>query len=140
MHLSNALSISMSSTKRGKAVEIRGLSKSQHVKLRRAVALSGSRSISQWLSSQVRRLIAEQEAKFGNLLAVLTPEESDVMVAVRSGCCRVQAVTEETHLSPKKAEAILEDLAGRGVLRKSRALKTTEQARGATVWEYFLVK
>jgi len=140
MHVSDALLIPMSSTKRGRAVEIRGLSKSQHVKLRRAVALSGSRSISQWLSSQVRRLIVEQEARFGNLLAVLTPDEADVLGAVRAGCCRVLAVAEETHLSLKKAEVILDELAGRGVLRKSRALKTTEQARGATVWEYFLAK
>jgi hypothetical protein len=137
MHLSTVVSIPMA---RGNAVRILGLSKSQLAKFRRAVALSGARSQSAWLGAQVRRLIVEQEAKYGNLLAVLTPDEADVVTAVRSGCCRAQSVAEETHLSLKKAESILDELAGRGVLRKSRALKTTEQARGATVWEYFLAK
>jgi hypothetical protein len=140
MHLSESLLIPMSSTKRGKAVQIRGLHKTQQAKFRRAVALAGSPSVSSWLSTAIRRLIAEQEAKYGNLMAVLTPDEADVVLAVRSGSSRLQGIAEETHLSLKKAEAILEELAGRGVLRKSRALKTTEQARGATVWEYFLAK
>ncbi len=140
MHLDSVVLIPMSSNKRGKAVQVRGLAKSQQAKFRRAVALSGSPSVSSWLSTAIRRLIAEQEAKYGNLLAVLTPDEADVLAAVKDGCCRAQSVAEETHLSLKKAEFLLDELAGRGVLRKSRALKATEQARGATTWEYFLAK
>ena len=139
MHLTKAVLIPMSS-RRGNSIQLRGLSKGQQAKFRRAVALSGAPSVSSWLSTAIRRLIAEQEAKYGNLSAVLTPDESDVLNAVRSGACRLQNVAEETHISAKKAEATLEELAGRGVVRKARAIKTTEQARGATVWEYFLAK
>lgn len=125
--------------KRGNAVRVLGLTDRVRRKLARACALNGV-SQSEALKDLIRDFIQKTQNQFGDLFTVLTPREQCVLDAVRGGAARVQQVAEETGLTEQQSEKILDELNGRGYLDKRRAIKTTEQARGATVWEYFAAK
>ncbi len=149
MPLTEVVSIPMSSNskafpspkpKRGTAVRVKGLAGRLHKKWARACALNGE-SQSEALANLIEGYVVNAQTEFGSdLFNTLTPREKRVRDAVRSGACRVQQVAEETGMSESRAEEILDDLNARGYLDKRRAIKATEQARGATVWEYFLAK
>lgn len=125
---------------RGTAVQVRGLQKTQRVKLRRGVALSGCQSVSAWLSAKIRQLIREQEEKHGDLLTVLTPNEADIVAALEKTRTPMTTVhlAEETGLTEAVARRVVGDLVEVGILELRRQEKITATARGATNPEYKL--
>lgn len=125
---------------RGNSVRVLGLSPSLQVKFRRAVALMGRGSQSQFLAASIRRLIQEAEQQHGNLLTVLTPDEEDVVRAVADGAAELQQIIEETLIAAGKVEKLLTELIGRGILEARKKGGKTEGARGATIKMYFLAE
>ncbi|MBL8186567.1 MAG: MarR family transcriptional regulator [Acidobacteria bacterium] len=126
--------------RRGTSVRVLGLSKSLQVKYRRAVALSGARSQSQHLLSMIRRAILEAEQKHGDLLHALTPEEQDVLGVIEAGAAEVSQIAEETLLTVRRVEQVLDELIGRGLVESRRKGGKTESARGAVIKLYFLAE
>lgn len=125
-------------SKRGTSVRLLGVPKSLRIKFQRAVAFSGARSQSSYLLSVVRRAILDAEQKHGDLLDVLTPEEADIVQVVTSGAAELQQIIEETLLSAKKVEQLLDGLVERKVLEIRKKGGKTEGARGAVVKLYFV--
>jgi hypothetical protein len=115
---------------------ILGLSKAQMRRLRRAIKFAGYPSLSSWIDRQRRTLLKEQEAIHGDLLKALTPDERDVIGALGTGATSLSQVSDETGLSEKQAERVLADLLDAGIIELRRAIKITDQARGATNPEY----
>jgi len=125
-------------SKRGTSVRLLGVPKSLRIKFQRAVALSGAPSQSSFLSSMVRRTVLDAEQRHGDLLNVLTPEEADIVQVVTSGAAEIQQIIEETLLSAKKVEQLLDGLVERKVLEIRKKGGKTEGARGAVVKLYFV--
>lgn len=125
--------------RRGTSVRVLGLSKSLQVKYRRAVALSGARSQSQHLLSMIRRAILEAEQKHGDLLHALTPEEQDVLGVIEAGAAEVSQIAEETLLTVRRVEQVLDELIARGLVELRRKGGKTDGARGAVIKLYFLI-
>ena len=86
----------------------------------------------------VRRTIREQEAKYGDLLDALTPDERDVIEVIQSGANDPEYIASETMLAPSRLAPILDDLVSRGVLELRRQGGKTESARGARRPLYFV--
>ena len=125
----------------GHTIRIHGLPKTTRRLFRRALALSGAGSQAQWLSTQIRRLIREQEEQFGgDLLRVLTSEERDLLDVIKSGAAEPQQIVEESLLPAKKVEAMLADLIERGLVERRPKGGKTEQARGAKIMLYFVIE
>lgn len=125
----------------GNCVKILGLPKSLHRSFRRALALSGAGSQSQWLHAQVRRLIREQQELHGdNLLRVLTSEESEIVSAIQSGAAEFPQIVEESMIAEHRVRAIIDDLVERGIVQERRKGGKTDGARGAAVKLYFAEK
>lgn len=125
-------------SKRGTSVRLLGVPRSLRIKFQRAVALSGAPSQSSFLSSMVRRTVLDAEQRHGDLLNVLTPEEADIVQVVTSGAAEIQQIIEETLLSAKKVEQLLDGLVERKVLEIRKKGGKTEGARGAVVKLYFV--
>lgn len=122
----------------GKAVRVINLDRNLQRLFRRAVTLSGVGSQSKWISSQIRRLIREQQERFGeDLFEQLTAEEKDVYDVVTSGAAEIQHIVSESLLPKSRVIAILADLIERGYIRESKKGGKTEQARGAVIKLYF---
>jgi hypothetical protein len=62
------------------------------------------------------RTILEQEAKHGDLLHALTPDERDIIEVIESGANDPEHMAAETMLTPSRLASILDDLVSRGVL------------------------
>jgi DNA-binding MarR family transcriptional regulator len=125
---------------RGRAVSIKGLPKSIRAKFRRAVIFSGARSQSAWLARAIRRLIRQQEEKYGDLLTALTPDELDIIEAIQSGANDPEHIAEEMMMPPGKLDLMLDDLVERGALEVRRQGGKTDQARGARRPLYFVTE
>ena len=123
---------------RGTSVRIKGLPKTLNVKFRRAVMLDGGPSVSAWLFRMVRKTILAQEAKHGDLLHALTPDERDIFDVVRSGANDPEHIAKETMLSQARLASILEDLVARGILEIRKQGGKTEGARGTRRNLYFV--
>ena len=123
---------------RGNSIRLKGLPKSIQTKFRRAVALTGARSQSAWLSTMIRKLIREQEAKYGDLMAALTPDEVDIVEVVQNGANDPEHIAEETLLSAGRLDLMLFDLVERDILEVRRQGGKTEAARGARRPLYFV--
>lgn len=123
-----------------KAVKILGLPKNIRLKFRRAIFFSGARSQSEWLQSKIRKLIREQEAIHGDLLNALTPEENEILDAIKDGAAEPEQIAEETLLSPAKVAALIESLLERGFIEARKQGGKTEQARGQRRTLYFAVE
>src|SRR5262245_9171323 len=130
--------MSSTSMARGSSVEIKGLSKSLYRLFKRATMLDGAPSTSAWLFRMVRRTILEQEAKHGDLLHALTPDERDILEVIKAGANDPEYIAAETMLPPSRVAPILEDLVERGIIEMRRQGGKTEQARGARRPLYFL--
>ncbi len=125
----------------GSNPRISGLPKNTHRLFRRALALSGAGSQSKWLSIQVRRLIREQQEKFGeDLLQVLTLEEKDILDVIASGAAELGQIIEETLQPERRVHQLLNDLIERGYLEVRKKGGKTEQARGAVIRMYFVTQ
>jgi hypothetical protein len=125
---------------RGNSVRLKGLSRSQALKFRRAVILAGAPSVSAWLSRSVNRLIREMESKYGDILNALTQDEADILEVIESGANDPEHIAAETMLPPSKLEPILADLISRNILELRRQGGKTEAARGARRPLYFITE
>lgn len=123
---------------RGSSVRVLGLPPTLQRKFGRAVALMGQGSQSQFLSSAIRKLILDAEARHGNLLTVLTPDENDVVRVIHDGAAEFQQIVEETLIAAGKVEKLLNDLIERGILVVRKKGGKTEGARGAVIKMHFL--
>jgi DNA-binding MarR family transcriptional regulator len=126
--------------RRGESIELKGLPKQLRRQFRRAVFLDGAPSVSAWLSRMVRRTILEQEAKHGNLLNALTPDERDILKVIKAGANDPEYIASETMLAPSRLAPILADLVERGLVETRRQGGKTEQARGARRLLYFITE
>jgi hypothetical protein len=125
----------------GEAVRILGVPKKTHKRFRRALAVAGAGSQSQWLMAQIRRFIREQEGKFGeDLFLVLTDEEKDLLEIIGSGAAELQHIAEESLLPEKQVAKLIADLVDRGFVEERFKGGKTEQARGAKIKLYFVKK
>lgn len=123
---------------RGGAVRVLGLPPSVRVKFQRAVQLTGRGTQSQFLANAIRQIIREAEAAHGNLLAVLTPDEAEIVRVIRDGAAEFSQIVEETMIAAGRAEKLLTELVDRGVLEVRKKGGKTEQARGAATKMYFV--
>jgi DNA-binding MarR family transcriptional regulator len=126
--------------RRGESIELKGLPKQLRRQFRRAVFLDGAPSVSAWLSRMVRRTILEQEAKHGNLLNALTPDERDILKVIKAGANDPEYIASETMIPPSRLATMLADLVDRGVLETRRQGGKTEAARGARRPLYFITE
>lgn len=125
----------------GDAVRILGLPKSVHRLFRRSLQLAGAGSQSQWLATQIRRHIREQQEIHGeNLLQVLTAEEADIVALIRSGAAEFPQIVEESLMTERRVRELVDDLVERGIVHERRKGGKTDGARGAVIKLYFADK
>jgi hypothetical protein len=125
---------------RGSGLYLLGLNKSEMRILRRAVQFAGYPSLSNWLQRQRRAIVVEQTKLHGDLLKALTPDEAEIIAAMRATGTPVTVahLSEDTHLTEAAALRVLRDLIDSGIVEPSRQFKITATARGATNPEYRL--
>jgi hypothetical protein len=122
-----------------RAASICGVPKHLRRSFLRALALSGAGSQSSWLQAQIRRLILEQQSRFGDdLFKVLTAAEDHVCDILADGGAELQQIMEEGLFSEVQATRIVTSLIDCGYVEVRRRAAKTEMARGASVKTYYL--
>lgn len=121
-------------------LRLSGLPQKMRSKFARALALSNAGSQSGWLLTQINRLIAQQEAKHGDLLLALNAQEQWIVEVIASGAAEPQQIAEETRFDAETVSRLLEDLVERGVLEIRRQGGKTDAARGARRPLYFVTE
>ena len=130
-----------SMAKKAVSVRIINLPKKTHRQLRRALGLLGAGSQSQWVHTEVRKIIRKAQKEFGeDLFDFLTEEERHVLNTIASGAAEIPHIAEECLLSEKRVEILIADLIDRGFVERRKKGGKTAAARGAVIDLYFVTK
>ncbi len=116
-----------------KSVRVINLPKPTHRLFVRALSLSRGGSQAQWIQSQIRKFIIEQQKIYGSdLLPALTEEQKQLMGAIRDGAALIDQIAKETLIDERRVRVLLAELV------EANLIVARPQPKGKGAMLYFI--